>query len=292
MFDFSVKKDLQNILSEKYGKPVAVETVVPVSGGCINETAKVKTSEGVFFAKWNHLNKFPRMLQAEGKGLQLLAKTNEITVPYLVAEKDSNNKQYLILEYIQSTLPKKKFWREFGNSLAKLHKHTSEKFGLDHNNYIGSLPQSNRYYDSWDDFFILERLEPQVKAARDAGKIGNSITQKFSRLFSKLENIFPPEKPSLLHGDLWSGNYMVGSKGEPVIIDPAVYYGHREMDLAMTKLFGGFDSDFYSAYVEEFPMENNWQKRTDICNLYPLMVHVNLFGGGYILQVESILRRF
>lgn len=283
---------MQNILSDRYGKAVVIETVVPLAGGCINKTAKIKTSEGVFFAKWNHLNKFPGMLETEGKGLQLLAKANEITVPLLIVGKNSDNKQYLILEFIESAPQKKNFWSEFGTSLAKLHKHTSERFGLDHDNYIGSLPQNNRWHDSWKDFFVLERLEPQIKRARDAGKIENSIIQKFSRLFSKLENIFPPEKPCLLHGDLWSGNYLTGRHGEPVLIDPAVYYGHREMDIGMTQLFGGFDPEFYSAYMEEFPLENDWQKRTDICNLYPLMVHVNLFGGGYVLQVESILRRF
>jgi fructosamine-3-kinase len=292
--------EIQIILAEKFGGAVKMEQLSSVGGGCINETAKVKTSAGVFFVKWNDAKKYPGMLEAEAKGLQLLKDANEIKVPEVIAHKTVDNTQYLILEFIVPLSSEYSgrgiggdaFWHDFGASLAKLHKHTSEQFGLDHDNYIGSLPQSNRQHKKWNDFFILERLEPQIKLARDSGKIGNSISQKFNKLFSQLEKIFPEEKPSLLHGDLWSGNYMIGSKGQPVIIDPAVYYGHREMDLAMTKLFGGFSSSFYEAYNEEFPLEEDWQKRIDICNLYPLMVHVNLFGGSYVMQVESILRKF
>lgn len=289
---FSSSTDLQAILSEKLGKPVFIETISPVGGGCINETAKVKSSAGVFFAKWNDAKRYPQMLEAEAKGLKILHEADELKVPDVIVVKTIGDRQYLVLEFIESSGMQKHFWHHFGKALAKLHKYSAEKFGLNHNNYIGSLPQSNRMYDSWTEFFILERLEPQVKMARDDGKIGNAFSQKFEKLFSVLENIFPVEKPALLHGDLWSGNYMTGSRGEAVIIDPAVYYGHREMDLGMTMLFGGFSSEFYSAYNEEFPLEKDRKKRTDICNLYPLMVHTNLFGGSYGMQVESILRRF
>lgn len=287
----SVKSDLQTILSEKFGRPVSVESISSVGGGCINETAKVQTNIGWFFAKWNDAKRFPQLLEAERKGLELLKSASAIKVPEVISQKTIGTTQYLILEFVESTAMEKQFWSNFGKSLAKLHKHTSEKFGLDHDNYIGSLPQSNRQYNKWSDFFILERLEPQIKMARDEQRIGSSFIQKFSKLFSQIEKIFPVEAPSLIHGDLWSGNYMVGNKGEPVMIDPAVYYGHREMDLGMTKLFGGFTPEFYTVYNEEFPLEKDWQKRTDTCNLYPLMVHVNLFGGSYSSQVEGILRR-
>lgn len=286
------KVDLQNILSEKFGKPVSVQSINSVGGGSINETVKLKTDQGIFFAKWNDAKRFPEMLDSESKGLLLLKTVNEIKVPEVITQKTIGNTQYLILECIESSVMTKNFWNDFGKSLAKLHRRTSEKHGLDHDNYIGSLPQSNRQHVSWIEFFILERLEPQIKLARDTRRINNSTIQQFNKLFSKLQNIFPAEKPSLLHGDLWSGNFMVGGKGEPVLIDPAVYYGHREMDLGMTKLFGGFASGFYQSYNEEFPLEKEWRKRTNICNLYPLMVHVNLFGGGYAGQVENILRRF
>jgi len=286
------KQNMQALLSGKFKKEIFVSDISFTGGGCINETAKVKTNAGTFFAKWNNAKRFPGMLEAEAKGLQLLKEANEIKVPDVIVQKIMDDTQYLILESIESTGRSKNFWNDFGKSLAKLHNHTSKHFGLEHDNYIGSLPQSNRKNKKWDEFFILERLEPQLKLARDEGRIGNSVLQRFGKLFSQLDKIFPEEKPSLLHGDLWSGNYMAGSNGEPVIIDPAVYFGHREMDLGMTKLFGGFASGFYEAYNEEFPLENNWQERTDICNLYPLMVHVNLFEGNYAMQAESILRKF
>lgn len=288
----SVKSDLQNILSEKFGKNISAESFNPVDGGCINETAKIKTNQGFFFAKWNDAKRFPKMLDAESKGLRLLKDADEIKIPEVIAQKTIGNTQYLILEFIDSARMSKNFWNDFGKSLAQLHKHTAEKFGLDHDNYIGSLPQNNHQHSTWNEFFILERVEPQIKLARDDKRISNSIIQQFNKLFSKLETILLVEKPSLLHGDLWNGNYLIGSKGEPCIIDPAVYYGHREMDIAMTKLFGGFSPEFYQSYHEELPLEKDWQKRIDIFNLYPLMVHVNLFGGSYAMQVETILKKF
>jgi len=184
------------------------------------------------------------------------------------------------------------FWEKFAKQIANLHRHTSNIFGLDHNNYIGSLNQSNKNHNNWIDFFREERLIFQIKMARDNGKIGNDIINMFDGFFLKLDEIFPVEPPALIHGDLWSGNYMVNKNGEPVIIDPAVYYGNREMDLGMTQLFGGFSAEFYKFYNDFFPLENGWKDRLDYCNLYPLMVHVNLFGGGYIQSVKSILKRF
>jgi len=297
-----MKIEIQSILSERIGEKIKVKEISSVGGGCINETARVETNQGIFFAKWNDAKLFPGMLETEAKGLQLLKVADEIKIPEVIAQKIMGSRQFLILEFIDAspTAPLLKerglrgevFWSDFGKSLAKLHKHTSEKFGADHDNYIGSLPQSNRQHEKWSEFFILERLEPQIKLAHDSQKISNSVSRRFGNLFSQLEKIFPQEKPSLLHGDLWSGNFMTGNKGEPVLIDPAVYYGHREMDIAMTKLFGGFSSEFYESYNETLPLENDRETRTDICNLYPLMVHVNLFGGSYATQVESILRRF
>jgi fructosamine-3-kinase len=182
-------------------------------------------------------------------------------------------------------------WNLAGTLLARLHRNTAREFGLDHNNYIGSLSQSNTFHPTWSEFFAMERILPQIKMARDAGAVDRTLASAAERFCSKLNEIFPDEKPALLHGDLWSGNFFFSTKG-PSIFDPAVYYGHREMDLAMTKLFGGFDDDFYSGYENEFPLEKNWRARTDLCNLYPLLVHVNLFGGGYVRDVVAILTSF
>ena len=166
-----------------------------------------------------------------------------------------------------------------------MHQQTHPKFGLEFDNYIGSLQQSNEQNKNWDDFFIQKRLQAQLSI----GDFTANILSDFDKLFQKIPNIFPAEKTALLHGDLWSGNFLAKGGDTPTLIDPAIYYGNREMDIAMSKLFGGFNSDFYFAYNESYPLENGWEERIQICNLYPLLVHVNLFGGGYINQVKNIL---
>ena len=199
---------------------------------------------------------------------------------------------FLLLEHIEGGLKNTAFWEDFGRSLARLHATTNERFGLERDNYIGSLKQTNTPYAYWDVFFNHCRLEPQVKMARDKQRLGMGEVLRFERLYMKLAALFPPEPPALLHGDLWSGNFLCDQFNKPALIDPAVYFGHREMDIAMTKLFGGFEPAFYSAYNAERPMEQGWEERVDLCNLYPLLVHVNLFDGGYAQQVRDVLIRF
>jgi fructosamine-3-kinase len=155
---------------------------------------------------------------------------------------------------------------------------------------MGSLPQSNKKHSDWISFFVEERLEKQVSLAHEY--LSSSNFSAFNRLYKRLGELIPPEPPALLHGDLWGGNYMVSSDGKACLIDPAVYYGHREIDIAMTTLFEGFDGDFYASYHEEYPLEKGWRDRLDIFNLYPLLIHLNLFGSGYLGSIERILKRF
>ena len=180
-----------------------------------------------------------------------------------------------------------------GQRLASLHRCSSEFFGLDDDNYIGSLRQYNHPNSNWINFFIEQRLEVQVKLAINKWRCcPHGGQKKFESLYAKLPSLIASEKPSLVHGDLWSGNLITDDKGEPCLIDPAVYFGNREADLAMTRLFGGFNDEFYSAYEESFPLPQGSEKRIDLYNLYPLLVHVNLFGGSYVHSVEGILRAF
>ena len=293
MLPSAVRSSIENILSDKHeGRPVKISAIRPLGGGCINDAASLTTDAGKYFAKWNDAKKYPGMFEAEQKGLQLLSDTKEIYVPSVIQAGIAGDNSFLILEMVEEGKKTSDFWEEFGRAIARMHKHTWKSFGLDHDNYIGSLPQINKPQEKWAEFFVCERLEPQLRQARNAGKLGRSAASHFENLFAALEEIFPPEKPSLLHGDLWSGNYMTSPEGRACIYDPAVYYGHREMDIAMTKLFGGFDAGFYAGYLHELPLEKGWEKRTDICNLYSLLVHVNLFGGGYAAQVEQIVRKF
>jgi fructosamine-3-kinase len=262
------------------------------SGGCINSGGRLKTASRDFFLKWNDAEKFPGMFAAEAQGLSLLRTPGVIHVPEVIASGVSGAYQYLLLEHIDEARPSGNYWETFGKRLAALHKITNKGFGLDHSNYIGSLQQNNIQCSSWIDFFITQRLKTQLKIAANKNRIDTGAMKAFDVLIEKLKDLLPTERPSLLHGDLWSGNVMTNNKGEPCLIDPAVYFGNREVDLAMARLFGGFDNSFLKSYHHSFPLLPGYAERFDIYNLYPLLVHVNLFGGGYLSQVVAILKRF
>jgi len=263
-----------------------------VSGGSINRAAKITTNCGDMFLKWN-TNAPDDFFEKEADGLKRLATARTaLRIPDVISSGKPVNSRpgFLLMEFIEEGRSGNSF--EFGQNLAKLHQTGIDQFGLDTDNYIGSLPQSNRRHDEWIDFFVEERINPQIQMAVDSGKLSRGILQNWDRLSGKLNEIFPPTKPSLLHGDLWGGNYLFDSSGSGVLIDPAVYYGHPEMDLAFTKMFGGFSSEFYKGYESELPLEPGFSERIPIYNLYPLLVHVNLFGGHYTSQFHSTLRKF
>lgn len=261
-------------------------------GGCINTGGMIATSDNQYFLKWNDRRRYPGMFEAEARGLSLLGSPNVLEVPKVIHARETERYQFLMLEYIEASGRAKHYWQHFGSGLALLHKQSSPYFGLDHDNYIGSLPQRNKPSSSWVEFFAEERLGFQVHIGRDAGKIDQRLEKKFEALYKTLPSLLPDEAPALVHGDLWGGNLMTSAYGEPCLIDPAVYYGNREVDLAMTQLFGGFDQTFFKAYDEVYPLIPGYEQRIDLYNLYPLLVHLNLFGGGYGSQVASIVNRF
>jgi len=287
-----IKHSISKLLTGFFNENIDVLSHSHIGGGSINTALKVETNKGIFFVKHNSKHLYPAMFEKEALGLKLLRETGSIKVPDVVTFGNVDEDSFLVLNYIESGHKSRSFWDDFAKNLTALHKNTSEKFGLDHDNYIGSLKQFNYWENTWTEFFRVQRLEIQIKMARDSSLLDRSIVSAFERFYNRLDDIFPNEQSALVHGDLWSGNFMVGENGEPIILDPAVYYGHREMDLAMSQLFGGHPNEFYNSYNKYFPLEKGWQKRMDYCNLYPLLVHVNLFGGGYVASVKSIVSRF
>ena len=287
-----VREAVEKILSAGQQNAVRIRGAQPVGGGCINSSYCIKTGSGKYFLKWNDATRYPGMFEAEARGLALLLKSKTLRVPVVLDTGITGSDSFILMEWIEAGKKQRNFWMEFGRKLAHLHKNSNEKFGLDHDNYIGSLKQKNNPHASWSSFFYEERLLPQFEMARYSGLLDKASDQQLQQLAKLLPEIMPDEASSFLHGDLWTGNYLVDEKGEACLMDPAVYYGHREVDLAMTRLFGGFDEEFYMSYEEEYPLKPGFENRVDLHNLYPLLVHVNLFGGGYVSQVKSILSRF
>jgi len=291
MLPWSLKSIILEELSYITGQNVEFINFKYSSGGCINRTGKLETSAGTYFVKWNDADKFPGMFEKEMKGLSLLASKKGIRIPVPISHGHSKNHSYIIMEWIEKSSRNNDYWVKLGEQLAALHQQTNESYGLDHDNYIGSLPQENSFTENWMDFFIESRLEFQLRKAFELGKISSSHVHSFHQLYKQIPELLAYEPPSLLHGDLWSGNLMIDDKGQPALIDPAVYYGNREIEIAFTRLFGGFDNKFYAAYNAIWPLSPGFEVRQDIYNLYPLLVHVNLFGGGYLSQIENILNR-
>lgn len=280
-----MKNTLQNIAIQNDLELISSEALF---GGDINSVHRLETHKGDFVVKCNDAQKFPGMFPAEHEGLELLRETNSFIIPEVVTNNQVEDTAYLLMEYLPSGKKVDVFWRDFGEKLAQLHKTTSSTYGLNHDNYIGSLPQHNSKYNNAAEFYILQRLEPQFKMAVDKGF-------PFSRLeafYTIISKEIPEEPSALVHGDLWNGNYMVSSSGEPVLIDPAVAFAPREMDLAMMQLFGGFPAEVFTVYNENYPLEYDWQNRTSLWQLYYLLVHLNLFGEGYLPQIEAVLRKY
>jgi len=281
----------QRAIENKVGKETEVYRVSIVGGGSINDARRIETSEGNFFAKINRATEFPGMFEAELKGLEFLKDHSSFKIPLPVSTGETEEIQWILMENINSTTKRDDFWEMFGRRLAAMHRNGGDEFGLTYDNYLGSLVQKNDTRDKWTEFFPDMRIRPQLEMAKSQGLASNEMLRLFDKLFSRIERYFPEESPAAVHGDLWTGNFMTDSQGEAVIFDPAVYYGHREMDLGMSKLFGGFDGRFYEAYNEAYPLEPGWEDRIHIANLYPLLAHLNLFGGSYSSQVMNILRK-
>ena len=281
----------EQILFESFGSSVKFQSASLISAGSYNQGICLETSEGLFFLKINFDHE-QDILNKESEGLDKLSKSTFLKIPKTYGWGRIHDYNYLISEFIPESRPVPEYWEELGLGLADLHLHSQNSFGLEFDNFIASLPQKNNPLENWTDFFIENRLEPLLGKAYFDQLIPIDFLRKFQALYPKLDSIFPNENPSLIHGDLWSGNILCGSDGKPCLIDPAVYYGHREMDLAFTRLFGGFDTRFYEAYESILPLEPGFESRMAVYNLYPLLVHLNLFGTAYLPAIEKTINRF
>ena len=276
--------NLENILNE------VIVSSRSIGGGCIANAQRIETVSGkLYFLK--SYGTGSEILKNEANGLNELFKAKAIRVPQVIYQ----DNQVLLLEYITTGQKRKNFSQIFGRQFAELHKFTSGKFGFYENNFIGSTPQINQpLSESWPEFYWENRLLYQYKLAERNGHVDGNFRTAFSSLEKRVAEIIKgsEEPPSLLHGDLWGGNYMIDEEGNPVLIDPAVYYGHREADLGMTRLFGGFDQAFYESYNATHPLPEGWEERIDLYKLYHVMNHLNLFGSGYFSQALSIIKRY
>lgn len=269
-----------------------IYAVYHVGGGCINNTYKIITSKGKYFLKSNDAKQYPMMFELEAKGLETIRNTQAIRTPYVLGSTIINNKSFLLIDFIESGIKDDDFYATLGSNLAAMHKHQRTLFGLEYDNYIGSLKQPNAQTDKWSEFYIHKRIEPMFELAVNKGYLNHNIYENLNHLKQYAIDEFPDEPASLLHGDLWSGNVMSDENGKPYLIDPAVYYGHREMDIAMTLFIGKFNDSFYAEYNNVYKLEKGWQQRVEFCLLYYYLVHVNLFGKPYLPKTMELLKKF
>lgn len=282
---------ISKFLQEVHSKNLSILGRYSVNGGTINQTYVLQLSNSVeFFVKENTLDFYHNFYQ-EQISLDALRNKSLLQIPQVLALLKDETKAFLLLEKLDRAPETNDFYEKLGRGLAELHLNTAFYFGWEHDNYIGSLPQLNKQSSNWNDFFISQRLEPLFNWCYNIGYIDKSYLSSIEKLYQQLNTIFPNEKPSLLHGDFWTGNRMSTING-PAIFDPSCYYGHREMDIAMANLFGRLPDEFYNSYNEVYPLEKDFRNRMDICNLYPLLVHARLFGKSYINDVKLILKRY
>ena len=284
-----LKSRLEKILSEP------IKSTSSVSGGCIADSRKLQLESGkVYFLKQLRGNS-SGALDAEERGLEELRKSGTVNVPEVVCK----GLDFLLLQWIETGYSRSSSSMEMlGRQFAELHRYRGKKFGFFDDNLLGDSPQSNKPSKegslNWAVFFAENRLEFQTSLAVKNGYVTPEMRNLMDNLIKKVPDLISgtEEEPSLLHGDLWSGNYLIDERGIPWLIDPAVYYGHREADLAMTSLFGGFSNTFYSAYKSAYPIYQGYAEREPLYQLYHLLNHLNLFGTGYYSQVISILKRY
>lgn len=287
----SLQETIAQAISKATGAAFRIENQHGVTGGCINQSEILSGAGRRYFIKYNEAQRLA-MFEAEAEGLAEITRSNSVRVPQPVCHGTHANQAFLVLEYLEIGGGNADTDEALGRQLAAMHRYTKKQFGWTRDNTIGSSPQINSQETDWVTFYGEHRLRFQLELAAENGyakglqALGEKLLNKFAPFFAS----YRPQ-PSLLHGDLWGGNHAALRDGTPVIFDPAPYYGDREADLAMTELFGGFSARFYAAYREAWPLDAGYAVRKDLYNLYHVLNHLNLFGGGYRGQAQDLIER-
>lgn len=285
-------QDIEQAISDATSTRFVLDSQASIGGGCINTAMKISGGGRDFFIKFN-TSHLLTMFEAEAEGLREMATAAAVRVPQPVCTGVTGSQAFIVMEYLaMGEHGGSAVMARLGEQLAQMHRYTAAQFGWHRDNTIGSTPQPNPWMHDWIAFWCEQRLGHQLQLA-DRHGIGRRAIQKGERLQELLSGFFDSYQPlaSVLHGDLWSGNYSISQEGEPVIFDPAVYFGDREADLAMTELFGGFSREFYAGYNSVWPVDPGYAQRKTLYNLYHILNHFNLFGGGYGSQAEAMIDR-
>lgn len=277
---------ISSLLSEK------ILSANPISGGDISAAYFLKAAHKNYFLKVNDKPFALEMFRTEQQGLQAIENSHTIAVPHVHLVDSHEGKSFLLMDFIESKRPDTSDYQRFGTQLAHLHQCTQSGFGFPTDNFTGSLPQSNTPHKTWAEFYWHERIAPQLELARSAQLLCSEEIPQAEKAIAVFNTTFGEVTPSLLHGDLWGANYLIATNGTPYLIDPATYYGHSMVDIAMSKLFGGFREEFYDAYHKIIPKSKNDNQQIELYQFYYLLVHLNLFGSTYHSSISAILRKY
>ncbi len=286
------KTIIQTAFETLFGKTAQIYGIHHIGGGEINQNYKILSDFGVFFVKVQKIDGLPKLFEKEQLALRIIRKTNSIAAVNPIGIVEVKNKKVFFLDFVESSPKSSNYWGDFGSAIAKMHQNSSNFFGFEEDNYLGTYLQKNKQANHWGSFFIKNRLMPAVKDAASKMLLGSNHLKSFEKFYELAEFIFTQEQPSLLHGNLWHHHVLTGLDGNAMLCNPSSYYGQREMDLAMTKMSSGFDKQFYEAYEAEFPLKADWEVRVDFCQMYYDLVNLNHYGLPYLSNIENRLNKW
>ena len=290
MFPNNLKLHLEQVLSRELHRDLVITRVVPLrKKSSLHQTFRLECELGFVFLKLNYMQHLPQF-EAEAAGLTALKRY--LRVPECLGTGKFLTYSYLLLSWVEEQLWTRGKWVECGQELAYMHRHArSEEFGWGHDNYLGTQQQLNTRSSNWVHFFRDYRLRPSVEIARQKSALPEDEVRRFTRLYARLPDLLLDERPCLIHGDMWGGNHLNTQDGI-TFFDPAVHYSQREAELALTTLFRQFPAEFYEGYQSQYPLQPDWHTRASLYNLYPLLVHLNLFGDDYLPEIQNVLRYY